>query len=187
MGRCSAVRLFYALFLPPDAKKALRAVQERLLARWPEAVLSPEENLHMTLAFVGETPLDRIAEAREVLHHLPLAPIDLTLESVGRFHQRKGDVLWLGAGACSELEKLQQELVHQLRQTGFPLEERPFLPHVTLARKVPHLSDAGQLEGLLPEPIPVSFRRVGLIRSQLTSQGPLYSEVAGEQLLDTAF
>ena len=55
---------------------------------------------------------------------------------LGRFAQKGGDVLWLGLKENRRLRGLQEKLAGQLRQAGFPLEERPYRPHITLARQI---------------------------------------------------
>jgi RNA 2',3'-cyclic 3'-phosphodiesterase len=158
------VRLFFALWPP-------RATAEAL-ARWAGEVraqsggkLTVVDNIHLTLAFLGEAePHKAIAAARRVKglrHQLPI--------EAARY-VKKNEMVWVGATTVpAELTALAADLHGALRGAGFTLEERPFAAHVTLVRKA-----------RMPKSIP-PLPRVAwpvdeflLIRSRTSSQGSSY-------------
>ena len=86
-------------------------------------------DLHLTLAFLGQT--ERVDAARSALETLAgTGPISLTVEGVGQF----GDTWWAGVRENPGLERLALEHQADLRRRGFAVEERPWMPHITLAR-----------------------------------------------------
>ena len=124
------MRLFFALPLSEAALDALETVQAVLRPQAPDANYTRRENLHLTLAFLGET--SRVREAEAAMEEVALPPFSFQVEGQGRF----GDLYWAGVRRCAPLWELQGELARRLRDHGFSLERRPFRPHLTLAREV---------------------------------------------------
>lgn len=171
------MRLFFALTFSPAARAALRQAQERLRAFALGARYPGEEALHLTLAFLGETPEPRAPQLGELLAALPAPPLALWFSQAGPLSPEEG--LWaLFPEECPALFALQGELAARLEGAGFPLPRRPFRPHVTLARRVAFPGPAPRGQDLLPRPLSVPCGRVSLLRSQLRPQGPLYTELA---------
>jgi 2'-5' RNA ligase len=135
------MRLFVAADLPDAAREALAAEQTRIKAslagsagivRW----VRPEQS-HLTLVFLGEVSDARVAGVVDAVgRNVPGAAFEITLESVGVFPPRGAPrVLWVGVGAgTAPLVELQRRLAERITALGVPLEERPFHPHLTLAR-----------------------------------------------------
>ena len=123
------MRLFFAIPFPPQVRAALAGVQEQLRAQGVRGNFSRVENLHLTLAFLGETP--RCRDAAKAMAAAQDRRFSMTLGDPGRF----GDVWWLGIRPCPPLEDLAAGLQARLREAGFSLESRPFRPHITLLRK----------------------------------------------------
>lgn len=129
-----ALRLFFALPLPPDLRETL--------GRWQQAQpwtggWSRPEGLHLTLAFLGErTPealagLEAVGAAVAAGHRA----FDLRTTAPGGFPERKrARVLWLGVAPCLGLEGLAADLRERLAAAGETCDPKPFRPHLTLAR-----------------------------------------------------
>jgi 2'-5' RNA ligase len=132
------VRLFVAFEVPP----ALRAaIAERLAphrAGAPRARWVSEENLHLSLVFLGERPEATLAPLGDELAaaFAGAAPISLRLRGVGSFPGGgAARVLWLGVEAPPGLAPLQGAVATACRSAaGVEPETRPYHPHVTLAR-----------------------------------------------------
>ena len=127
------MRLFFALW--PDAAAA--EMLERLAV---DVVVvaggkpMPREKIHLTLAFLGEVDDDGLRGAQDAAAALDSKPFPARLDCVGSF--RRARVSWAGMLQPEPaLIGLQAALESGLRERGFALEERPFTPHVTLARK----------------------------------------------------
>ncbi len=132
-------RTFIAVRLP-DAIRAQLALQiDTLKPRLPAAVrwVAPE-SLHLTLAFLGELDDARLASAEQATAVAARdgAPFPLALTNLGTFGSvRAPRVIWAGvSGDISALGNLQGRLASELEMRGFPREDRPFSPHLTLAR-----------------------------------------------------
>lgn len=178
MGRSPAVRLFFALNFSPEVTKAVQQVQRSLREFSPTALFPGPENLHLTLAFLGEVSLPQMEKAREALQSLSPVPMELRFSRVGKFTQRGKELWWLGADPCAQLFSLQKDLLLQLEQRGFSLERKTFKPHVTLARKVVFPAAVPELPDLLPAPIEAVCGTASLMHSQLTPAGAVYTELA---------
>ncbi len=90
------------------------------------------ENLHLTLAFIGQT--HRLDDVIACLESIQMPAFALSLWKLGRFSQKDGDVYYAGVQPNSALSGLAAQIVFRLRQEGFTLQERTFLPHITLCR-----------------------------------------------------
>lgn len=125
------MRLFVAIDLPWDLREKLVQMSRGLPgARWV-----PEQNLHLTLRFIGELPSHRGEEIDLALATLRGKRFSLTLCGVGT-HSRGGreTALWVGVERNPGLEHLQAKIETALQRAGLPPERRRFQPHVTLAR-----------------------------------------------------
>lgn len=126
------MRLFFALW--PDA------VVRRELAQWAERCrrngrgrLIPTENLHATLAFVGEVAASEQAALLALPDTLHKAAFDLVLDGIG--YWRHNRIVHAGASATPDrLLGLARDLANALRGAGFRIEDRAYVPHVTLLR-----------------------------------------------------
>ena len=112
------------------------------------------ENLHLTLAFLGET--ERLHAICQIMEQISLPAFSLTLDQLGRFRRNGGDIYWVGIAANPSLQQLQQSLSQKLRQAKFPLDEKPYRPHLTLGRQI-ILKPAANLAQVKQCLAPVSF------------------------------
>ena len=180
MGRRSPVRLFFALRFSPQDTQTIVEIQERLKTFAPSGNYPPAENLHLTLAFLGEVPPSRVQEAQDALEDLSPVSMTLWFSQVGQFPQGNKELWWLGADPCPELIKLREDLVFQLERRNFSMDRRPFLPHITLARKVSFPGKTPRQEDFFLLPVLISCGRTSLLSSLLTSQGAVYTEIFGK-------
>ncbi len=184
------MRLFVALEVPEGPRREVeRRVREarRALpsARWVELA-----HLHLTLLFLGAVADERVAELTAALARdcAPRRPFTLRLAGGGTFPPRRpARVAWLGVDtALHELAALQAGIAAAadaaLTGSGYEPEDRPYFPHVTLARcPVPWPRSAAErfaesFAGPLGEPFAVG--RAVLVESRLGRGGPRYREEA---------
>ncbi|MDI6632426.1 MAG: RNA 2',3'-cyclic phosphodiesterase [Bacillota bacterium] len=176
------LRLFWAVSLPPAVREKLAAVQDLfrglpLDVKWVET-----ENLHITVRFLGETgthlvePLtaavaERVAET---------AAFTLRLGEVGVFPSvRKPRVLWVGIRNFEPLVALNRLVEEAVRSLGFPPENKPYSPHVTIGR-FRTATGARALERTIAAAGPQEVGEVivdglELLASRLTPAGPVYT------------
>ena len=128
------MRLFFALWPDERLRRSLERVAADLAAR-ARGKAVPAAKVHMTLAFLGEVPMDLFPAAVDAASRVKAEPFELVLDEVGAFSS--AHVAWVGSGAGHPaLTALQSDLAGELRREGFELESRPFAAHVTLARRI---------------------------------------------------
>jgi 2'-5' RNA ligase len=182
------LRLFIACLLPQEALSALAEAREQFLKEGaPKLRWIRPEGIHLTLKFLGEVPEARIpdieAKRLEAMEGLPA--FSLSLDGMGTFGGRKGPrVLWAGlAGDLDKLIEVQRRVDEAMAALDFPREDRPFRPHLTLARASNDLMAVQQrhLEGLarkvtLPQ-VQIPVLSVNLMHSTLHPNGAIYTEL----------
>lgn len=125
------IRLFVAIALPVEVRRSLVALQGGV----PGATWTPEENLHLTLRFIGEVDEPTFADVAEALGQVEAPAFDLQLAGVGQFgDRRRAHALWAGVRASEPLSLLRGRIEAALSRAGVPRDERKFTPHVTLGR-----------------------------------------------------
>ena len=179
-------RLFIAIELPSSLREALKDHIDRLKESLPDtrASWSREENLHLTLKFLGDTPVSRVEALSRATERAAnnISPFEIVIGACGSFPTRgQPRVLWIGIqDPSAQLNDLHRALEAECAQAGFAREPRPFHPHLTIARlRQPHgtrrLAELHKEIGF--EPIAVSARDVCVIRSELRSEGSRYTVI----------
>ncbi len=175
----AAIRSFVAVDTAPEVKKELAALLEQikkrtcLSAKW----VKPEQ-MHFTLAFLGEVSPEFIEQAKVqlegVARHSPR--FTCRLEGLGAFPgASKARVLWAGiSDGEKEIKDLQKEVVRALTQIGYVPEKRAFSPHLTLAR-LRSPGDASFIKDISFQSSSFPVTRVILFRSLLKPEGPEYT------------
>lgn len=124
------IRLFVALEIPERVKEGLALLGGGVPgARWMD-----DEQLHLTLRFIGEVPENVAHDIDDTLVGLRAPGFTLELAGVGEFGGKMPRALWAGVRANDGLIHLQRKIETALQRIGLPAEERKFTPHVTLAR-----------------------------------------------------
>lgn len=179
------MRLFVAIPFPPDL--ALRA-SEILPASLPGLRRVKAENLHLTLAFLGWTPDERLDEVISAATEAAatVSPFTLAFDRAGRFPERgRPRVVWLGIaeGAPSVLD-LGTGVYAGLRSRGLRFDDRPLAPHLTLARVADDATAAeaktvGAALGEVSVPsVRFEVTEIAVVRSILSPKGPRYTALA---------
>lgn len=169
------MRLFLAVQLSSPVKDALCQAIESLKKQSRQGNFTRRENLHLTLAFLGET--SRLAAAKRVLDELEVPPpFSLTISGLGRFRREGGDIWWAGAEQNDALCDLAAQLVARLERAGFPVEKRPFKPHLTLGRQVVLQGRPGELS-----PVGMEVDRISLMKSERLAGILTYTEVYAKE------
>jgi RNA 2',3'-cyclic 3'-phosphodiesterase len=137
-----AVRSFIAIELPEEIRRELHAIEMKIQAqagdsarktvRWVAA-----NNMHLTLKFLGEVSaanLQILTQAiKEATGRYPA--FEFTVNGLGAFpNTRRPRVVWVGVEAPPDLLAIQKAIEAETRRLGYPSEERPFSPHLTLGR-----------------------------------------------------
>ena len=166
------MRLFVALLFSDDFKNTLSGMARAMRRAGVTGSFTRTENLHLTLAFIGET--DRAEEAKAALSSVSLPPVKLTLAGTGRF----GDLLWAGLEKTEALMLTASTVASVLSANGFRLEKRAFTPHITLVRRT---SAGFQIPFECPC-VSMTARRISLMSSDLSGGRPVYTEIYSRAL-----
>jgi len=132
------MRSFVAIELPEAIRRQLAALQERLRPQARGVSWTRSEQIHLTIKFLGEVSDAVIPQAIETARNVARqhVPFDLTVAGAGCFPPHgSARVLWVGLPfPPQELVACQQDFEQAFAAIGFPPENRPFHPHLTLAR-----------------------------------------------------
>lgn len=175
------MRIFLALPMPPGVADALAALVVPL--GFGRAV--PEENLHLTLAFLGDLPDAQLEAAHEAMTRLPAAPLLVELAGLGLFGGRRPESLHIGLADPAPMVALHARVLARLHGAGvMPARER-YTPHVTLMRFGARMApgDLARLQRFMAERggarLPAfEVAEMVLFRSQLGSGAPIYHDLA---------
>jgi len=185
------VRAFIAVPLPDEILSALGGVQRTLSRNVPEGSVRwvRPKGIHLTLKFLGNTPLDRLPAIRAALNAVAMnAPaFTITIGGAGCFpNPRRPRVIWIGIDEPQgRLVRLHAAIEEALDNAGFPPEGRPFKPHLTLGRvnrRSSHGDAARVGEAVVGAAVnvlgQVKATQVDLVRSILKPTGAEYSTLA---------
>lgn len=173
-------RLFVALPLPDTAVRALQQVRQTLARRIDGRAVRwvRPEGMHLTLRFLGDCPPAMLPGLQEALDSAAgvVAPLTLSVSRLDCFRRQRPRVIWVGvADPGARLAALKQSIDSRLAPLGWPPEQRPFAPHITLGR-------VRRPRGPLPlpwgQPVAVpgwEATAVHLIESELRPQGAVYT------------
>jgi len=178
------MRAFIAIELPESIRKALVSQQARFRAVCPEARWTRPEGIHLTLKFLGQISGQQEAQVKNALSRMgPFEKFTVRVQGFGFFPDAKRPrVFWAGLDAPPALAQLAAQVESALAPLGFAPENRPFKPHLTLARfKVPRPQP--KLEALLAvqnQPLLGTFEvsEFFLWESRLLPGGAEYHKVA---------
>jgi 2'-5' RNA ligase len=166
------MRLFIAIELSEETKDRLVELQDELRPQLARARFTDRENLHVTIAFLGECSAEQAGAAAVALERSAFAPFPLLIDRIGRFRKDRGDVWWAGVQEDSELVELHRTLTAELRAAGFDLEDRPFRPHITLTRGV-----KGDAQPREIGPIQEEATRLSLMKSERLDKRLTYTSI----------
>jgi 2'-5' RNA ligase len=166
-GTRTSHRLFYALWPDDATRAALARIQGAMHGR-----RTPFQNLHMTLAFLGQQPSERLPLLQQLLADLPKTEIPLVMDRIGYFPRNR--IAWIGMHAVPvALTALQRSLMQDLERHEIRLKpESSFKPHVTLAR------DSTAPPEILFNPIHWQATKFALVRSTTELNGACYQVLA---------
>ena len=174
-------RLFVAI-RPPESIRDLLidAMDDSPDFRWQD-----EEQLHLTLRFIGEVDRHVASDVAEGLARIRSRSFDARITGLGRFEQRSAGALWAGVEPKEPLAALAAKVERVCQQSGLQPERRAFHPHITLARwkgrRTRELADfLDRRGGLVSEPFEVDA--FILFESRLSRHGAHYEEIASYQL-----
>jgi 2'-5' RNA ligase len=195
-------RTFIAIELPPDIRLQTKAYVDELRAGFPDVRASwgREDNLHLTLKFLGDVPVSRIDALSQACAHVAgkVGPFELAVSGCGTFPPHgKPKVLWIGVGyagvspasashpptpdAKDPLFSLHRAIENECSAAGFVRESRPYHPHLTIARIRETRDSRALAEYHRQSGFPLLMFRVTeviVFRSELSSKGSKHTPIS---------
>lgn len=168
------MRLFIAINLSDAMKASLINIQNALYDRGVRGNYTSEENLHLTLAFIGEYP--DFEPVLDALSSVSFRPFELSLEGMGRF----GDLWWAGMRESAPLTAVVRRIRRTLAESSIPFDKKRFSPHITLIRKA-----SGVQPGIAPKPASMTVNTISLMRSDRGRNGMIYTELGNVEAGET--
>lgn len=167
------MRLFIAIELNDRVKDELCVIQKRLKLRGMRGNFTIRENMHLTLAFIGEySDPEQVSDA---LNEVFFEPMKLTLDGFGFFK----DLYWIGIKEDKGLIENVKRLRKALADNGIPFDRKKFVPHITLVRNIEFDRD---LPTDCPFPAAMEVEYISLMRSDRGKSGMIYTPIAGYEI-----
>ena len=130
------MRLFIAINFPGEIKASIAKIRDTIKDSALRGNFSLDENIHLTLVFLGECDGRQTDAIKSVMDETLFSTLTLMPDKVGYFKRDGGNTWWIGLKVNQSLSDLQTDLTRRLQQKGFMLENRKFVPHVTIGREV---------------------------------------------------
>jgi 2'-5' RNA ligase len=160
------MRLFIAIQLSDAMKDALTSAQEEMYDHGVRGNFTTRENMHLTLAFIGEYPdKDHVLDA---LSSVSFSSFSIALKGMGCFR----DLWWAGMEESAPLTAVVRRIRRALAEQDIPFDRKRFSPHITLIRKA-----TGTMPGIQISAVSMPVERISLMRSDRGKRGMIYTEV----------
>lgn len=177
------MRLFVAILFPAEAVDHLIDVQARLKQNALQGSFPPRENIHLTVAFLGEVEPPKLHAIKEAMRKVSIASFSLLLTEVGSFKTSEGRLYWMGVKKNDQLDTLYEELTMGLSHGNVRYDDKEFKPHVTLGREVALKDDFDLVKfNQTLAPMRVDVEKIALMRSDRVNGNIQYREVASRHL-----
>ena len=174
------MRLFIAINFPAEIKAAITKIRDRIKESSFRGNFTLDDNLHLTLVFLGECDNRQSDAIRTVMDETIFSEFTLTFDKVGYFKRSGGNIWWAGLHDNNPLSALQADLIRRLSQKGFVLENRKYTPHVTIGREVK--TCAGLVLREIP-PVSFSVKSIELMKSERLHGKLVYMPIYSKQHL----
>ena len=158
---------FIALDFEKSAREWFHGYAKSLEKHADKARIVNEHHIHLTLSFLGKLNEKQVETAKAIVNSMEDNSFVLTFNRISRFRpSSSGDIVWVGPEDHSQLSKLHTELEKKLKKSDFDLDERPFTPHVTLARGVKITEEESNRFNTDFEPFKTTVKSMSLLCSK---------------------
>ena len=166
------MRLFIAINLNDEMKDALMDIQDTMRTYGVRGKETPHENMHLTLAFIGE--YDDPERVKEIVESIEIRPFEISLSGIGAF----GDLWWVGTDNSAPPMAVSRRLRRALAEAGIPFDRKKFSPHITIIRRASGALSkeaAGEIADVIAASMTVDH--ISLMRSDRGKYGMVYTEL----------
>ena len=160
------MRLFIAIQLSDEMKKSVISTMHELKKAGVKGSYVPSQNLHVTLAFIGETKDS--GAVKDAMKTVFSKPFRMAFTDMGTFD----NLLWVGIKGNQGLNKLARHVGEALDAAEIPYDHKKFVPHVTIIRKM-----GGPWKKVPAPKGEMMVKKVSLMKSDLKDGKRVYSEI----------
>ena len=164
------MRIFIALQFEEAFRQAILDVQSALKICGIKGNYTKPENLHLTLAFIGE--YGNPQNILDALDDIAFDPFELSLTEIGRFET----VLWAGLSASERLSQNVKRIRRALAEQGIPFDRKKFTPHITLIRQY-YLTKGADFPDIVIPHLSMKVKDFSVMRSERGKNGMIYTEI----------
>ncbi len=183
-----SIRAFIGIDFEPDCKKYIFDLQQSLRKYAVRGRWKHSSNFHLTLKFLDEiSPTQKeLIDAR--LHDICKArkEFSLNVSEAGVFKGRDMiRVLWLGLdGDIQTLSQLAAKIDESVSELGFPIERRPFTPHITIGQDIIFQCPFDEIKDAVSRISygPIEVKTVNLFKSEQLQGKRIYTKISGYPL-----
>lgn len=184
------IRSFLAIKLDDLLIQDANGFVTKIQSHYPQFRFIPPNNWHLTLHFLGSISAQEVDTLIKVLPEMAskMKPFSISLKGLGGFPgEKKSRILWIGVSdKTNRLMHLKETLDQVLIKMKFPIETRPYHPHITIARaRNPAICPISGAEKNIEFAHNSWVEKITLFRSDLSSQGPQYTPLS-EFLLNSS-
>lgn len=165
------MRLFIAAELSEEIKKSITDTMHELKKQGVGGSYAPKQNLHLTLAFIGE--VEDAGPVKKALAGIACKPFRLALDGMGTFE----DLLWVGVKGNQGLSGAAKTVRDALSAAGIPCDGKKFKPHITIVRRM-----TGSWKGVTVPKGDMMVKKISLMKSTFKDGKVVYSEVWAKEL-----
>jgi len=179
----NTVRCFIAIDIEPNVKHQVDELMTIIGEQWyvdKDAIKWVKtENLHITLAFLGNVPIEKISLLCDIIESVSKTnnPFKINLEGLGFFPNiRQPKVFWIGINKSTYLLDLKRQLDVKLQQADISYDKKAFSPHITIARLKKTIEVEKQI---INNAFKADFlaKEIHLVKSELFKDGPIYTKI----------
>ena len=160
------MRLFAAIQLSDELKSSITGTLHEMKKAGVKGSYVPTQNLHLTLAFIGETK--NAAAAKAAVKSIEFKPFRLTLSEMGCF----GDLIWVGMKGNQGLSGVARSVRKALDEAGIEYDRKEFVPHITIIRKA-----AGKWQQVPAPRGEMMVKKISLMKSEVRDGKRVYTEI----------
>ena len=165
-GMETDMRLFIAIQLSADMKKSVTGTMHELKKAGVRGAYVPAQNLHVTLAFIGETK--DASAVKTAMQSISCKPFRMAFAEMGVWES----LLWVGIKGNQGLNKLAKYVTTALDAAQIPYDRKKFVPHVTIIRNM-----GGPWKKVAPPKADMTVTKVSLMKSEQKDGKRIYTEI----------
>ncbi len=165
------MRIFIGIRVGYEAGRVIHRVGREIMRKYPFVKITPKENLHITLRFLGEMSNGDVIKLKDAFDPFDIKPFEVKLTKVGGFPTEWGArVVWIGVSNERILSLLSEKVDSIVDNLGFPERDKPFIPHITFIRTKKPIN----VEGFTIDSVSFKVGSVVIFQSILAKPDAIY-------------